>query len=179
MGRFGDSVAVVTGGGNGIGRACCVRFGEEGAAVVVADRDVAGAEATVAMVTEAGGTAVAFELDATSRVDNDAMAQLAVDTWGRLDYLVTAAGVSHARYTGDRDDEVKWAMERAANADQPHLAVLSYDVDEFRTVLDINLIGTFLAAQACAARMVDLGSGGSIVTIASSHGARRPARRDR
>ncbi len=170
--RFENMAAVVTGGGNGIGRACCVRFASEGAAVVVADRDMAGAEETVAQIVAAGGRAVAFSLDATSRIDNDAMAQLAVDTYGRIDHVVTAAGITHTKYTGDVEDEAKRLMERAPYREQPHLEVLDYDVDEFRTVMDVNLVGSFLAAQACAARMVDgiesgQQSGGSIVTIAS------------
>ncbi|MEM7095816.1 MAG: SDR family oxidoreductase [Actinomycetota bacterium] len=170
--RFEGTVAVVTGGGNGIGRACCERFASEGAAVVVADRDLAGCEETVRRIVEAGGQAVACELDATSRLDNDAMAQLAIDNYGRIDHVVTAAGVSHAKYTGDTEDETKRLMERLPYREQPHLEVLDYDVDEFRTVVDINLIGSFLAAQACAARMVDTeavtkNGGASIVTIAS------------
>lgn len=165
--RFENTVTVVTGGGNGIGRACCVRFADEGSAIVVADRDMAGVEATVAAIVDGGGQAVGFQLDATSRVDNDAMAQLAIDTYGRLDHVITAAGVSHAKYTGDTEDEAKRLIERAGYREQPHLEVLDYDVDEFRTVIDINLIGSFLAAQSCAARMVDAEAPGSIVTIAS------------
>lgn len=185
--RFAETVTVVTGGANGIGRACCVRFANEGSAVVVADRDVAGADATVALITDAGGKAVSFNLDATSRIDNDAMAQLAVDTWGRLDRVVTAAGISHAAYTGEAEEEIKRLSARAAYGDQPHLEVIDYDIEEFRTVVDVNLIGSFLAAQACAARMIDADTqgstsggstrggstrggntrGGSIVTIAS------------
>lgn len=170
--RFEDMAAVVTGGGNGIGRACCVRFAAEGAAVVVADRDMAGADETVAQIVAAGGRAVAFSLDATSRIDNDAMAQLCMDTYGRLDHVVTAAGITHANYTGEAENEAKRLMERAPYREQPHLEVLDYDIDEFRTVMDVNLVGSFLGAQACAARMVEgiesgTQSGGSIVTIAS------------
>ena len=165
--RFENCVTVVTGGANGIGRACCERFASEGASIVVADRDASGVEAVVAAIAESGGQAVGCELDATSRLDNDAMAQLAMDTWGRIDHVITAAGVSHARYTGDRETEAKRLLERAAYAEQPHLEVLDYDVDEFRTVIDINVIGSFLAVQACAQHMVDAGAPGSIVTIAS------------
>lgn len=170
--RFEDRVTVVTGGGNGIGRACCERFAGEGSSVIVADRDTAGVDRTVEAITAAGGCAVGIELDATSRIDNSAMAQLAIDTFGRIDNVVTAAGVSFASYTGEAETEAKRMLERAAYQDKPHLEVIDYDVDGFRTVLDINLIGSFLAVQACAEHMVpespgSAGSGGSIVTIAS------------
>ncbi len=167
MNRFTDQVVVVTGGANGIGRACCTRFGAEGAAIVVADRDVTAAAETVALVEEVGARAVAVELDAASRRDNETMAATAIERFGRIDHLVTAAGISHASYvSGDPENEVKWIAGRAAYAEQPHLEVFDYDIDEFRQVIEVNLIGTFLAAQACGVRMND-GGGGSIVTIAS------------
>lgn len=166
MSRFEDTVAVVTGGANGIGRACCERFGSEGASVVIADRDLDGAEVTADLVVAAGGRAQVIEIDATSVEDNQAMAQLAVDRFGRLDHAVTAAGVSHAGYSGALRDDAEWVAKRLGYVEQPHREVFDYSVEEFRTVVDINLTGTFLAAQACAQRMVDTG-GGSIVTIAS------------
>ena len=167
MNRFEDRVAVVTGGANGIGRACSIRFASEGACVIVADRDEAGGSGTVAAVNEAGGNALFVPLDATSRLDNASMAEAAMEKFGRLDYLVTAAGISHAGYTGDVEAEAKRLGERLHYSEKPYLEVLDYDIDEFRTVLEVNLIGTFLAIQSCAAQMVEAGNGGSIVTIAS------------
>jgi len=170
MTRFESKVAVITGGANGIGRACCLRFASEGAAVVVADRDVAKGAAVVAELADAGHRAVFAELDATSRIDNAAMADLAIQEFGRIDAVVTAAGITHSNYTGEAEVEQKRLMEREQYADKPHLEVLDYDIEEFRTVMDVNLIGTFLAVQACAAKMADTaagGTGGSIVTIAS------------
>ena len=172
MKRFEDKVAVVTGGANGIGRACCLRFSSEGAAVVVADRDAARGQAVVDEVTAAGGSAIFVELDATSRLDNAAMADAAIEHFGHIDAVVTAAGITHSQYTGETEVERKRLVERERFADKPYLEVLDYDVEEFRTVMDVNLIGTFLAAQACAAKMAEPGpdgepKGGSIVTIAS------------
>jgi len=165
--RFENKVAVVTGGANGIGRACCLRFASEGASVVVADRDVGKGQQVVAELEAAGSRAIFVELDATSRLDNAAMADAAIEHFGRLDAVVTAAGISHAAYDGGAETEVKRIAARERYNDEPHLEVLDYDIEEFRTVIDVNLIGTFLAAQACAAKMVELDSGGSIVTIAS------------
>jgi NAD(P)-dependent dehydrogenase (short-subunit alcohol dehydrogenase family) len=91
-------VAVVTGGGNGIGRATAVRFAEEGAAgVVIADLLDGPAAETVALVEAAGGAAVAVHLDATNRSDNEAMVAAAVEHFGRLDVVVT--GRASARPT--------------------------------------------------------------------------------
>ena len=75
--RLAGRVAVVTGGGNGIGRASALRLAQEGAAVVVADLLDEPAAATVAQIRAAGGQAVACRLDAVSRADNQAMADLA------------------------------------------------------------------------------------------------------
>lgn len=167
MSRFEDQVVVITGAANGIGRATAERFASEGAAVVVADRDATGGEATVAAVEQVGGRAVFVPLDATSRIDNATMAEVAMEQFGRIDHVVTAAGISHAAYTGDIERDAKWMAERINYAEQPHLEVLDYDIEEFRTVVEVNLIGTFLAIQACAGPMVEAGNGGSIVTIAS------------
>jgi len=91
-GRLDGRIAVVTGGGNGIGRACCERFAEEGASIVVADiLDDQGQE-TVAAVEGLGAKALFAHLDAASRDDNDALMQTAIDTFGRIDVLVTNAG---------------------------------------------------------------------------------------
>lgn len=165
--RFENKVAAVTGGANGIGRACCLRLSSEGAAIVVADRDAGRGAAVVAEIVDAGGKAVFVELDATSRLDNAAMVDLAIKRFGRIDSLITAAGISHGSYTGETEVEAKRLADRERYREQPHLEVLDYDIDEFRVVIDVNLIGTFLAVQACAAKMAESGTGGSIVTIAS------------
>ena len=74
-GRLTGKVAVVTGGGNGLGRATAVRFAEEGAAVVVADLLDGPGHETVAQIEAIGGRAAFVSVDVTSRADNDAMAR--------------------------------------------------------------------------------------------------------
>jgi NAD(P)-dependent dehydrogenase (short-subunit alcohol dehydrogenase family) len=166
--RLEGKVAVVTGGGNGIGKACCQRFAEEGAHVVVADLlDGAGAE-TVAELEGLGTKATFVHLDAASPADNLAVMQAAVDTFGALDVLVTAAGISHAGYrSGDRDGDLQMLARAAESLQDPPRGLLDLTLEEWQRVLDVNLTGTLLALQAAARHMVRLGRGGSIITIAS------------
>jgi NAD(P)-dependent dehydrogenase (short-subunit alcohol dehydrogenase family) len=167
--RLENKVAVVTGGGNGIGRACCVRFAEEGADVVVADVLDGPGAATVAAVEGAGRKAVFVRADATSAADNDTVMQAAVDTFGGLDIVVTAAGISHAGYRSDAD--LQSELERVASgqsfADDPARSFAELPFEEWRQVLEVNLTGTFLALQSAARRMLDTGRRGSMITIAS------------
>jgi NAD(P)-dependent dehydrogenase (short-subunit alcohol dehydrogenase family) len=164
-------VAVVTGGANGIGRACCERFAEEGADVVVADLlDDAAAE-TVAAVERHGRKALFVHADATSRDDNAAAMQTAVDALGGLDVLVTAAGVSHAGY---RSGDLAGTMRQLGGGSidpqrlaDPARTFVDLTTEGWQAVLDVNLTGTFLAVQEAGRRMLDAGRGGSIVTIAS------------
>jgi NAD(P)-dependent dehydrogenase (short-subunit alcohol dehydrogenase family) len=167
-GRLDGKVAVVTGGGNGIGRACCERFAEEGADVVVADLlDDAGGE-TVQLVEKTGQAGHFVHLDAASPEGNRDLVRQAVDRFGKVDVLVTAAGISHAEYrSGDRSRDEEMLTRAIETRAEPARRLLDLELDQWQKVIDVNLTGTFLAVQATARQMVEQGSGGSIVTVAS------------
>ena len=94
MGRLEGKVAIITGGGSGIGRETAALFAREGARIAVVDRVVADAEETVAAIRSAGGEAIAIEADVTSARDIVAMAGRTIDKWSRIDILHNNAGIS-------------------------------------------------------------------------------------
>ena len=167
--RLQDRVAVITGAANGIGRACAERFAAEGASIVVADLLAEPGRAVVDAITAAGGRSTFVELDAASPEANRAMAEAAVDAFGTIDVVVTAAGVSSGDYvSGDLERSRKRIRQAAeAAAVDPAASLTDLDVDDWRRVLDVNLTGTLLAVQATVRVMLDQQKRGSIVTIAS------------
>jgi NAD(P)-dependent dehydrogenase (short-subunit alcohol dehydrogenase family) len=167
-GRLAGKVAVVTGGGNGLGRATSLRFAEEGAAVVVADLLDGPGEATVREIEEHGGQAAFVSVDVTSRADNEAMARTAIERFDGLHVVVTAAGVAMANYVSG-DLELAEKTMRSRRETDVARAFAELDVDEWQTVIDINLTGTLKTLQACVGAMVDYGCAqdASLITIAS------------
>jgi 3-oxoacyl-[acyl-carrier protein] reductase len=137
--RVDGQVALVTGGANGIGRATCEVLTEAGAAVVVADVDVSGAQEVAAGI---GGSAVA--LDVSDRRAVDAVVDGIMTEHGRLDIACNVAGV--------------WAA-------RGH--VVDVDEAELDRVVGVNLKGTFFCCQAAVRAMAPAGKG-SIVNVASS-----------
>ena len=145
-GRLRGKVALVTGGGSGIGAAVATRFGAEGAAVVVGDISEDGAAKTADEITARGGRAVGRRVDVTVPGDLDRMVAEAKKRFGAVNVLVTCAGV----------------LEFGS--------VLETDLEKWNRVIGINLTGTFLAARAAIPAMEEAG-GGAIVTFSSSTGA--------
>ncbi len=141
-GRLAGKVAVITGGGSGIGRASALLFASEGARLCLVDRDASAAEAVAAEIAAAGGQAMVRvgDVGEPGKADADAAAVLA--QWGRVDVLVTAAGFSCGG------------------------TVVTTAPADWDAVLRANLGGTWLWARAVVPTMQAAG-GGSIVTFAS------------
>lgn len=149
--RLAGRAALVTGGASGIGRACCVRFAEEGADVVVADYNVDGARETARLVEERGRKAFAIQVDVTDEAAVDAAVAATVRQLGGLDACVAAAGIlSAGAYPG------------------PETAFLDRPVSEWLRVLDVNLNGVAYTDRAAARCMVSSGRRGTIVNLASA-----------
>lgn len=148
-----DKVALITGGGNGIGRATAIRFAREGARIVIADLDEEGLEACRHDVAESGTEAAVVVGSVTSRDDVQRMVDSAVKQFGRLDILINNAGITRDGLTTRiKDGESKFMSD-----------------EKWDTVLDVNLKGTWLCSQLAAVPMMQQESGRIVNT--SSVGA--------
>ena len=158
-------VALITGGASGIGRACGLRFAAQGASIVVADLNGDRAANVVNEINELGRPAVAVAVDTSSQEQNDAMADAAVDAFGRIDACVAAAGISHAGYVSREIDD------QAGNDrfDRGDMFLLDKSLESWQRVIDVNLTGVMLTNQAVARKMME-GGGGAIVNISSIAG---------
>ena len=106
MGRLDDRVAIVTGGGRGIGQATSLRLARDGALVVVNDIDDAPAAETVKLIEEEGGRAIPFVANTVELDEAKALVQAAVDEFGKLDIVVNNAGVTRDKMFHGLDDEL-------------------------------------------------------------------------
>jgi 3-oxoacyl-[acyl-carrier protein] reductase len=154
MERLSGKVAIVTGGGHGIGRDFCRGLARHGAKVVVADiqQDLAGAVA--AELTQAGHDALAVIVDVASPQSTEAMARATLERFGRVDILVTCAAIYST-------------LER-----KPFLEI---EPSEWDRVLAVNLTGVQLAVRAVVPAMKAQGSGtivnmGSVNTVLAPEG---------
>ncbi len=144
-GTFDGQVAVITGGGSGMGRAMAVEFGRLGAAVVVAGRRPEPLAETVALVERAGGRGAAQPTDVRVPEQVDALVEAAVERFGRVDVLVNdAAGNFVVR-----------AEDLSPNG--------------WRAVTSIVLDGGFLCARAAGRQMIAQGGGGAILSVIASY----------
>jgi 3-oxoacyl-[acyl-carrier protein] reductase len=146
MGRLDGKIAVITGGGRGIGRAICLGFAREGADVIVnyAAKDQP-AQEVAKLIQEMGRKAVAVKGNVASKMDAERMIQTAIDQFGKIDILVNNAGVTRAALLNKMTEE-QW--------------------DE---VVDIHLKGPFLCIQAASKYMMEQ-KRGKIINVISVAG---------
>jgi 3-oxoacyl-[acyl-carrier protein] reductase len=114
---FQNRTILITGGASGIGRATAMIFAREGANVIVADIDAAGAEATAAEVRKSNTGAEAITVDVTDRPSVDAMITRGIEAFGRIDFLFNSAGAAGRRSSFLDIDAELWRKTYALNVD--------------------------------------------------------------
>jgi NAD(P)-dependent dehydrogenase (short-subunit alcohol dehydrogenase family) len=147
MKEFKGKVALVTGGGSGIGRATAMAFAREGAQVVIGNRNVQRGEETVAMIRDASGKASFKQTDVLVAAEIEALVDHAVKTYGRLDMAFNNAGI---------EGEVKPTLVDQTEAN-------------FDAVMGVNVKGVWLSMKYEIPRMLEQG-GGAIVNCSSVAG---------
>lgn len=146
VGLLTGKVAIVTGGAQGLGAAVARRFALEGASVMVADRDEAGAGDIAASL---GGRGFSRRVDVTSELDVAAVVTDTVSELGHVDIMVNNAGVLG-----------------------PVGSIVDVDESQWDQTVNVHLRGTFLGIKHAARAMIDAGRGGVILNTASTAGVR-------
>lgn len=140
--RLKDKACIVTGGGSGIGRATCQVFADEGARLVVADRNLEAAEAVAETVRGAGGDAVALPVNVSKAAEVRQMTKDVLDRFGRIDVLVNNAGYGIPGTVVETSEE------------------------DWDALMAVNLTGVFLCCKHAIPVMIRQG-GGVVVNVAS------------
>jgi len=144
--RLSDKVAIITGGGRGIGKAIALAFASEGASVAVASRSLPALDETAKEIRSKGGNVLAIECDVANEAQVRKMVAATMDAFGRIDILVNNSGIAG-----------------------PVSTVADMDLAAWNETLAINLTGAMLCARETLARMIPAKSG-TIVNITSEGG---------
>ena len=146
-GKFDGKVALVTGGGSGLGRSSALAFAQEGARVVVSDVNMEIGEETVGMIQDANGECILLQADMLKSAEIAEMISKAIDAYGRLDYAFNSAGVGPAK----------------------NARIHECSIEDWDRVVNINLRSVFLCMKYELGQMLKQG-GGVIVNVASIYG---------
>jgi meso-butanediol dehydrogenase/(S,S)-butanediol dehydrogenase/diacetyl reductase len=144
--RLEGRVAIVTGGGSGIGAAIARGLADEGAAVAVVDRDAAAADTVAAAIAATGGQAIAVASDVTDRASVAAAVAATAERFGRLDVVFNNAGFNEP------------------------MRFLDITEENFRAIMEVNALGVLIGTQEAARQFLAQGSGGKVVNTASIAG---------
>lgn len=143
-GRLAGKIAVVTGGARGIGRGIANRFAQEGATVLIADKDISRAEEAVSEITGSGGKAEAYCADVSNREDASAIITRSVEHFDGIDILVNNAGI------------IQFG------------SLLDCTPEDWNRMIAVDLTGAFYCTQAAARQMIRQGRGGRLVHVGST-----------
>jgi len=142
---FNGKVAFVTGGASGMGRSLCIRLGNNGCRVAVADINASGAVETASIITENGGTALAMGLDVSDYCAMERALRQVIEEWSGIDYYINNAGIGISAEMQD------------------------ISIEQWRKTIDVNLMGVINGTALAYGQMVRQGHG-HIVNVASMAG---------
>jgi meso-butanediol dehydrogenase/(S,S)-butanediol dehydrogenase/diacetyl reductase len=145
-GRVEGRVALVTGAGSGMGRAIAGALAKEGASVTIVDLNPEAAKATVEAIEAEGGTAIAVQADIKERAEVRAAVDATVEAFGRLDVVFNNAGFNKP------------------------MRLLDVTEENWRSIMDVNALGTLIGIQEAAKQMIAQGGGGKIINTTSIAG---------
>ena len=140
-----DKVALITGAASGIGKEIALQYAREGAKVVIADLSLEAGNATAKEITDAGGQAMAVEMNVTDEAQVDKGVADAVAKFGGMDVLISNAGI------------------------QIISPIVELSLENWKKMLAIHLDGAFLTTRACMKAMIKGGRGGSVIYMGSVH----------
>ncbi|MGB0133940.1 3-hydroxybutyrate dehydrogenase [Dokdonella sp.] len=143
--QLAGKIALVTGAASGIGKRIAEVYAQNGAAVVIADLNIDGANATAREITDAGGKAIGVAMDVTDEAAVDNGVAEAIRKLGKVDILVSNAGIQIVK------------------------PVEEFSLAEWKKMLAIHLDGAFLTTRACLKDMYARGQGGAIIYMGSVH----------
>ena len=133
--KLKDRVAIVTGGGKGIGEEICLGLAKEGAKIVIAEIDIANSENTKKKILDAGSEAIIVKTDVSKKDSINEMVEKAIQTFGKIDILINNAGIRHVK------------------------KLLDHTKQDWDDMISVNLTAPFLASQAVIPHMIKNGKG--------------------